>query len=244
MPLSLKLQRLLVLAAIGLLLVFIGMKIRELLQARAGGSETVQSRLEQFGVTVKARLDPAFQKAGVPYPPARLVLLGLKHEQRLEVYAAPKNGPLKFIRSYNVQAASGHLGPKLREGDCQVPEGLYGIEYLNPNSLFHLSLKISYPNSFDRQRAAEDGRTQLGGDIMIHGKATSVGCLAMGDEAAEDLFVLAALTGVKNISVILSPVDFRKQEMPPLPKNIEPLPSWTEVLYRQLKVALKELPRS
>ena len=69
---------------------------------------------------------------------------------------------------YPILAASGVLGPKLREGDKQVPEGIYGAEALNPNSKFHLSIRLNYPNTFDRRMAQSDGRTQLGGDIMIH----------------------------------------------------------------------------
>ena len=79
------------------------------------------------------------------------------------------------------------LGPKLREGDRQVPEGVYTIANMNPNSISHLSLALSYPNDFDRARAAEDGRADntLGGSIMIHGGSGSIGCMAVGDEAAE-----------------------------------------------------------
>jgi len=57
-----------------------------------------------------------------------------------------------------------------------------------------------------------------------------------------DLFVLAALTGIKNVSVILSPVDFRVREMPPLPPKATPLPAWTQHLYPQLRAALQSLP--
>ena len=60
-------------------------------------------------------------------------------------------------------AFSGTLGPKLREGDGQIPEGIYGIGYLNPNSSYYLSLKVTYPNASDRARAKKDGRTNLGG---------------------------------------------------------------------------------
>lgn len=73
------------------------------------------------------------------------------------------------IKSYPILAASGSIGPKLRESDMQVPEGVYQIESLNPNSQFHLSLRVNYPNEFDREQARIDGRAQLGGDIMIHG---------------------------------------------------------------------------
>ena len=91
----------------------------------------------------------------------------------------------------------GASGPKIQRGDKQVPEGVYGISYLNPNSAYHLSLGVNYPNAFDREMAAKDGRKNLGGDIMIHGKNVSSGCLAVGDEPAEELFVLAAEVGTR-----------------------------------------------
>src|SRR5204863_8498878 len=63
-----------------------------------------------------------------------------------------------------------------------ISEGIYPIESLNPNSRFHLSLRIGYPNAFDRAQAAKEKRTNLGGDIMIHGNSVSIGCLAMGED--------------------------------------------------------------
>ncbi len=210
-------------------------------RSRTPRSYTEAERLRQFATPVRERLEPAFAKAGVSYPPERLVLAGFKAEKRLELYAAAKGGALRFIKSYPVQAASGTSGPKLREGDRQVPEGLYQIEYLNPNSSYHLSMKVSYPNVFDRARAMEEGRTQLGGDIMIHGRDVSIGCLAMGDPAAEELFVLAALVGVDKIEVILSPVDFRATAT--LPDDGGQPPAWAETtLYPLLRRAVAELP--
>ncbi len=211
---------------------------KAILRYRSSGSETIESRLQQFSPVVERRLAPDFKRVGVPYPPARLVFAGFKQEEVLEVYAAGPEGKLRFIRAYPVHRASGTLGPKLKEGDGQVPEGLYGIEYLNPNSAYHLSMKVSYPNDFDRARGVEEGRTNLGGDIMIHGKNVSIGCLAMGDEAAEDLFVLVALTGISKVKVILSPVDFRRHELPP---GLS-LPAWTMTLYPQVREALASLP--
>lgn len=202
------------------------------------GRETIASRLAQYGPAARGRLLPFFEDAGVAYPPKRLVFAFFKSAQMLEVYAANTTGTLKFIREFRVVKSSGKMGPKLREGDRQVPEGVYGIEYLNPNSSYHLSMAISYPNEFDRERAREDGRTKLGGDIMIHGKNVSIGCLAMGDEAAEDLFVLTADTGASRISVLLSPVDFRHEE---LPDGLS-LPPWTGELYAQLEHELGRLP--
>jgi len=204
----------------------------------AKGRNTVQDRLEQYGHAVQERLLPYFEVAKIPYPPQKVILVGFKHEKILEVWACGEENQYNLIQTYPVLAASGRLGPKLKEGDRQVPEGLYRIESLNPNSMFHLSLKINYPNEYDRQQAKHENRTNLGGDIMIHGSNVSIGCLAMGDEAAEDLFILAAETGIENISVILNPVDFRKRTLPEVTNTI---PEWTNVLYEQIKLELSKL---
>ena len=127
----------------------------------------------------------------------------------------------------------------MQEGDGQVPEGIYPIESLNPNSRFHAALRVGYPNAFDRSQAERDGRTKLGGDIMIHGSSVSAGCLAMGDEAAEDLFVLAAETGLPNVTVIIAPVDFRAGKTAPKAASV---PDWSSILYSQIKVQLDKLP--
>jgi hypothetical protein len=137
-------------------------------------------------------------------------------------------------------AASGELGPKLKEGDRQVPEGLYGIESLNPNSRFHLSMRINYPNEYDRAKAAAEGRTQLGGDIMIHGSLASIGCLAMGDPVSEELFVLMADSGWIGVPVIISPVDFRQSELPD--SFSSPVP-WVSELYGEIRNRVVTLPQ-
>ncbi|MBC7784129.1 MAG: L,D-transpeptidase family protein [Burkholderiales bacterium] len=183
------------------------------LVVRFQGRRTVEDRLQEFS-TAHVRLKEKFDRAGVVYPPAHVVLLGLKDERRLEVYAGSARESLRLVADYPILAASGGAGPKLREGDRQVPEGIYALESLNPNSRFHAALRIAYPNDFDRKMAKQDGRSQLGGDIMIHGGAASVGCLAMGDPAAEDLFVLAADTGIENVTIIIAPVDLRQRALP------------------------------
>ena len=207
--------------------------------SKGRGRKTVKSRLREYAAAVHERLRPGFEGAGVSYPPAAVLLLGLKQERVLEVYARDEKGALAFVCRYPVLGASGSAGPKLAEGDQQVPEGIYSIDELNPNSRHHLSLRVGYPNDFDRARGREEGRKDLGGDIMIHGGASSVGCLAVGDEAAEELFVLAADCGLANTRLILSPVDFRKRE---LPLSCWSLPGWTEDLYAELRKELAELP--
>ncbi len=199
----------------------------------------VTKRLAEFGPAARIRLASAFSRAQVEYPPGSLIFVGLKAEKRLEIYASGRDGKFRFIRNYPILAASGKSGPKLREGDAQVPEGIYGIESLNPNSSYHVSLRISYPNADDRQHAQAEGRTNLGGDIMIHGKAASIGCLAMGDPAAEELFTLAAETGIKAIRVLLVPHDLRVKPAPSLPDA----PVWLSDRYAQLTRELSNLRR-
>ncbi len=200
------------------------------------GPKTVEDRLAEF-TDARKRIEAKCRTAGVTFPPARVVLLGLKDEKRIEVYATRKaEEPMRHVASYPILAASGVAGPKLREGDKQVPEGVYPVELLNPNSLFHVSLRVGYPNTFDRENAAREGRTNLGGDIMIHGGDESIGCLAMGDPAAEDLFVLAALAGIDNVRIVIAPLDLRTRE---LPTGLDG--GWHSDLYTSIRAELAKL---
>jgi murein L,D-transpeptidase YafK len=188
-----------------------------------------------YGPAAEYRLVPYFQTAGVPYPLAALAFLGFKTEKRLEVWARYRDAWV-FIRAYNIEAASGTPGPKLREGDYQVPEGFYTIVFLNPNSRFHLSMQLDYPNAFDQQQAALEERYELGGDIFLHGADVSVGCLAMGDTAIEELFVLVAHTGMERVTVLLAPYDFRQRGI----ARVNSHSPWVEALYWHLHQELRQ----
>lgn len=203
------------------------------------GTRTVGDVLAFYGPGADQRLWPYVQAAGVAYPPQALTLVGFKEEKRLEVWGQ-QQGIWVLLRTYPVLAASGVEGPKLREGDEQVPEGLYRIEALNPNSQFHLSMKVDYPNAYDRQQAAQEGRRKLGGDIFIHGHEVSTGCLAMGDPVIEELFVLVARVGIERVSVLLVPYDLRR----PASGRPEPRQLWVRALYAELRRALEVFPVS
>ena len=198
---------------------------------------TVSEALRIYGASARLRLAPHFRRAGVAYPPKRIALLAFKQERRVALWAGDAKS-WHFIRSYPILAASGHAGPKLLQGDYQVPEGLYRIEFLNPASSYHLSMKVSYPNDFDRAQAARDHRARLGGDIFIHGKNVSIGCIALGDPAIEELFTLAADTGPQRIRVIIAPNDLRVAGA----AMREDAPLWIAGLYRAIAVALAEFP--
>lgn len=171
-------------------------------------SSRVSSRLSRK--TVNQRVQAIFAarpqvRAAAEKMGGRLDIFVFKEERMVELWAPGWDGP----RLYRMTGFSGGPGPKLREGDGQIPEGVYGIEYLNPNSAFHLSLKVSYPNAFDKARAEEDGRKALGNDIMIHGGSATVGCIPIGDEAIEEVFCYAAQVGRGNVQVVISPYDMR-----------------------------------
>lgn len=212
----------------------------EYIYGKVRGGYTVDERLKQYGEDVAMRLAEDFESAGVSYPPKYVAYLAFKDLGQLEVYArSSKTESWRFIRIYSVLKASGALGPKLREGDRQVPEGIYRSEFLNPNSRYHLSVRINYPNDFDREMARADGRDRLGGDIMIHGSSVSIGCLAMGNVAAEDLFVLAALADSASVKIVISPTDFRTNPDYVAPDGVP----WLNELYSQLRVELRQFKK-
>ena len=201
------------------------------------GQWTVEDILQSYRVYATQKLAPYFAKAKVSYPPREITFIALKQEMKLELWARG-SGEFRFIRDYHIQAASGVAGPKLHQGDRQVPEGIYRIVELNPNSHYHLSMKLNYPNEFDLLHARREGRSAPGSDILIHGKAVSIGCLAMGDEAIEELFVLTAQVGAENVKVVIAPHDPRTY---PLKADSEEDPEWTTELYSIISREIKAL---
>jgi murein L,D-transpeptidase YafK len=108
-----------------------------------------------------------------------------KRERLLELWMQGTDG-YNLLKSWPICAWSGSLGPKLREGDGQAPEGFYRVvrSALNPHSRFHLSFNLGYPNVYDRAH----GRT--GSYLMVHGNCVSIGCYAMTDKGIEEIYTL------------------------------------------------------
>jgi murein L,D-transpeptidase YafK len=109
-----------------------------------------------------------------------------KKESELEVWKRV-NGQYAHLKTYPICRWSGQLGPKVKEGDRQAPEGFYTINpgQMNPNSSFYLSFDTGYPNAFDRAH----GRT--GKYLMVHGDCSSSGCYAMTDEGIAEVYAIA-----------------------------------------------------
>lgn len=145
-------------------------------------------------------------------PSLPVLLRVFKEEKELEWWVQ-KDSVLVLFRTIPICAASGKPGPKRKQGDLQVPEGIYYINEFNPESDFHLSFRINYPNEADRYFS---DRTHPGGDIYIHGHCASVGCVAIRDKPIELLFLatfLAEKCGQTDIPVLIFPCRMESENL-------------------------------
>lgn len=144
---------------------------------------------------------------------APVFLRALKAEGLLEVFVLSRDSHrYELFRSYPIAKQSGAAGPKLAEGDGQVPEGFYYADRsaMKSDSAFHLAINCGYPNSYDKKL----GRT--GSFIMIHGNCVSVGCLAMTDEKIEEIYSLcdaALLSGQPFFRIHFFPFRMTEENM-------------------------------
>ena len=147
--------------------------------------------------TMLPQLDTVFHKYGL-VPGDSVLIRVFKQEKELELWVA-KGSDLVLLKTFPVCAASGKPGPKRKEGDMQVPEGIYSVQYFNPESNFHLSFLISYPNEADRYFSDKE---HPGGQICVHGECASIGCVAIRDEPIEFVFLSALLAEGKGQTAI------------------------------------------
>ncbi len=110
-----------------------------------------------------------------------------KESSELEVWKQQKSGAFALLKTYEICKWSGVLGPKIKEGDRQAPEGFYTVTpaQMNPKSSYYLSFNIGFPNKFD------SAHNRTGSHLMVHGACSSAGCYSMTDDAAGELFALA-----------------------------------------------------
>lgn len=201
--------------------------------------KAIDDAISRYGIRTEPRLKTYFTNAHVHYPPREIALLAFKKEKHLQLWAQDEKRVWRHIYTYPLTASSGRLGPKLRERDLQIPEGIYRLTAFNPFSSMHLSLMINYPNQFDKIKASQDGRQKLGGDIFLHGKSLSVGCLAVGDYAIDQLFLLTRRVGLSHVQLIIAPNDLRVAQ--PATNRIGQ-PRWLPELYSQLTSRLRQFP--
>lgn len=137
--------------------------------------------------------------------PSEPMLIRLfKESSELEVWKRTRTGDYALFKTYAICNWSGELGPKIREGDYQSPEGFYDVTpgLMNPKSSYWLSFNVGFPNKFD----SAWGRT--GTNLMIHGDCKSVGCYAVTDDQIKEIYALARETfagGNRSFQVQLLP---------------------------------------
>ena len=150
-----------------------------------------------------------FQRQNLNWPPEAIYIRTFKYDRQLEVWVKEDTSEqFKLFKTYKICMQSGTMGPKRMEGDYQVPEGFYHINEFNPNSNYHLSLGINYPNASDRILSDS---IRPGGAIYIHGNCVSTGCIAISDQPIEELYVIAAAAKTKGqefIPVHIFPVRY------------------------------------
>lgn len=120
-------------------------------------------------------------------PSDPILMRSYKKESEIELWKRKPDGQYALLKTYPMCRWSGQLGPKVREGDRQAPEGFYDVTpaAMNPNSSLFLSFNLGYPNAYDRAH----GRT--GSHLMVHGTCSSRGCFAMTDEAIAEVYAVA-----------------------------------------------------
>jgi murein L,D-transpeptidase YafK len=120
-------------------------------------------------------------------PSDPILIRAYKKESEMEVWKRGRDGRYALLRTLPICRWSGQLGPKVRQGDRQAPEGFYTVTpaQMNPNSAYYLSFDTGFPNAYDRAQGAS------GAHLMVHGTCSSAGCYAMTDEGAAELYAVA-----------------------------------------------------
>lgn len=149
------------------------------------------SRVKNAYSSKKNSITSLFSKANVSDETFDLYLRAFKTEKKLEVFVKNQSDS-KFTKltEYDFCATSGVLGPKRKSGDKQIPEGFYKVIGFNPQSQYHLSFKINYPNESDLAFA---DKLNPGSDIFIHGDCATIGCIPIGNDKIDELYLIAAM---------------------------------------------------
>lgn len=188
----------------------------------------------------EATIKRYFVAKGLQYEKFSLFIRAFKKEQSLEVWIKEKGSEtFTLLHTYEFCSTSGTLGPKRKEGDLQIPEGVYSINHFNPLSNFHLSLGINYPNKSDK--VLSDARAP-GGAIYIHGNCVTVGCIPITDEKIKELYILAVEArnnGQQHIPVHIFPAKLEDSSLEELTKQHP----YHKSFWQNLQIVYKDFER-
>lgn len=194
----------------------------------------VRSAYEEKEGIVKAY----FARREISYRNFQLFIRAFKKEKLLEVWVKESMADhYKLLSTYNFCATSGDLGPKRKEGDLKIPEGVYTINHFNPQSNFHLSLGINYPNASDKILGDQ---AHPGGAIYLHGNCVTIGCIPLTDDKIKELYILAVEArnnGQEKIPVHIFPAKLSTDAFSLLKKEY---PASTVAFWENLKVVFTD----
>lgn len=169
-------------------------------------------RVKAANLKSEQAIKKMFEEKHIKYPCTNILFRAFKSTNDFELWGRNSiQDTFVLIKNYKICALSGILGPKRYEGDKQVPEGFYFIEEFNPKSNYYLAMLLNYPNYSDMLNGDKE---HPGGDIYIHGKCMTVGCMPMTDELIEEIYAVclsSRTNGELNIPVQIFPLRFTQK---------------------------------
>ncbi len=198
-------------------------------------SQTKHTRVKLAYAEKYQEIEQHTSKLGIDINKIQIFIRAFKKERRLELWGKNiEDEKFVLIKKYRFCNFSGKLGPKRKQGDKQIPEGIYYIDRFNPVSNFFLSLGLNYPNKSDLFFADKDSP---GGDIFIHGNCVTIGCIPITDDKIKELYVYAVEArnnGQKKIPVHIFPLQMHHHKFKELKNsysdNIELIEFWESLL--------------
>ena len=197
-------------------------------------AQLTYSRVRTAYLEKEELISNRLKEKGLKIDGLEIFIRAFKEERILEVWAKNKDQKVfTLFKEYPFCTSSGSLGPKRQEGDLQIPEGFYHLDRFNPQSQYHLSLGINYPNEADRILGSKN---KLGGDIFIHGDCVTIGCIPITDQKIKEVYLLAVEArdqGQLKIPVHIFPAKLGSKTMENLKKRYASKPGllafWSEL---------------
>lgn len=160
-----------------------------MLQASFKESQLQNSRVKIAYEQKEMVVQNYFRSKNLDYTGFQAFIRAFKNEKLLEVWIKEKDAnTFSLLHTYEFCTSSGSLGPKRKEGDLQIPEGVYHINNFNPQSKFYLSLGLNYPNASDKILS---DKQHPGSAIYIHGNCVTIGCIPLTDDKIKELYIIA-----------------------------------------------------
>lgn len=226
------------------LLTFVLLCMSILPQSSFRETQRQHKRVEEAYAEKEAVVKRYFAEKNLSDKSFELFIRAFKKEKRLEVWVKPKD-QTKFVllHSYEFCSTSGVVGPKRKEGDLQIPEGVYYINHFNPVSDFHLSLGINYPNESDKILS---DKKKPGSAIYIHGNCVTVGCIPITDDKIKELYILAVEarnSGQQKIPVHIFPTVLTDSNLANLCDEVGASPTLTQ-FWKNLQLVFGDFEKS